>query len=286
MISARDLPDVMEQWAPPAQVASTGIASLDRLTAGMAPGRVWLVVGNPGEGRTTLLAQWAAAIARVPDQHVHLVAPREMPHAIAARLHSMLGLVPLDHLTSGRDDESEQRTVRLERARERLEASSMSVYARGDDAYVPEVHPWRAAAVPTAIVLDDADMVSGLTPLRVREYAEASMFVLLSLPRAAVFASPGGSVDLDPSWARVADVVLEVEHRGVGTPSEPRPGEADLHVHYNRHGYVRTVAVQHQAHFSRFVEMGLPARREPFSHERGSEVQGSPHALAQGPAGP
>lgn len=254
MITAHEMPQVLARCAFPEPVASTGFAVLDLITTGMVPGRVWIVVGKPGEGRTTLLTQWAAAIAGQPDQHVHFVVPREAPHVVAARLHSMHGLIPLGHLTSRRHDDSAQRSVRLARAQERVESLSLSVYAMGDDVYVPEVHPWRAAARPTAIVVDDADMVSGLAVARVHEYAAASMFVLLSLPRDSVMSSVEGSADLDPRWARAADVIVEVEHRGIGTSSEPRPGEADLHVLYNRHGHVRTVPIQHQAHFSRFID--------------------------------
>ena len=65
---------------------------------------------------------------------------------------------------------------------------------------------------------------------------------------------PDNDWDVVPEWGRAADVILEVQHRHLYEPSLLRPGGADLHVRYNRHGYVRTLAVQHQAHYSRFVE--------------------------------
>ena len=285
MISAHELPELMARWTHPDPMASTGFDDLDSVTAGMVPGRVWIVMAKPGEGRTTLLVQWATAIARQPDQHVHLVTPRESLSDVAARLHALLGLIPLNHLTNGRGHRSEQDAGRLARARERIEGLSLALYAEYDEAYVPEVHPWNAAVQPTAVVVDDADMVSGLNPVRVREYAKAGKFVLVSLPRHRVMVRDAAE-DLDPGWARVADVVVEVEHRGVGSSGDPRPGEADLHVRYNRHGHLRTIGVQHQAHFSRFLDGGVGSSASSHSTaKRDTAVRESPHALASQPSG-
>jgi replicative DNA helicase len=250
MLSAQALADLPGAGEPREAMTRSGFAELDELTGGMSHGRVWLVVGRPGEGATTLLVQWAAAMAGQPGEHVHLVTGRESPQAVAARLCSMSGLIPLNRLPARLDEEAEERR---EWARQRVSALSLSLYATGDDPYVPEVHPTRAAARPTAIVIDDADTVSGVAPHRVAQWAREGKFVLLSMPRHHVL--PGGDDwDLDAGWARVADVVLEVQHRRLYEPSELRPGEADLHLRYNRHGYVRTLAVLHQAHYSRFVE--------------------------------
>jgi replicative DNA helicase len=250
MLSAQAFVDLPGGGEAREAMTRSGFAELDGLTGGMCHGRVWLVVGRPGEGVTTLLVQWAAAMASQPGEHVHLVTGRESPQAVAARLCSLSGLIPLNHLPERMEEQADERQVR---ARERVSALSLSLYATGDDSYVPEVHPTRAAARPTVIVIDDADLVSGLTPQRVAQWAREGMFVLLSLPRHHVL--PGGDDwDLDAEWARVADVVLEVQHRHLYEPSKLRPGEADLHLRYNRHGYVRTLAVLHQAHYSRFVE--------------------------------
>jgi replicative DNA helicase len=267
MLSAHALADLLVHGDPHEPMTPSGFAELDQLTGGMSHGRVWLVVGRPGEGVTTLLVQWAAAFASQPGEHVHLVTARESPQAVAARLFSMSGLIPLNKLPARLDEEAEERRAR---ARERLNDMSLSLYAMDEDSYVPEVHPTRAAERSTAIVIDDADIVSGVTPHRVGQWAREGMFVLLSMPRHHVL--PGGDDwDLDAEWPRVADVVLEIQHRHLYEPSKLRPGEADLHIRYNRHGYVRTVAVQHQAHFARFLES--PTDRSPSSRSRARSQQ-------------
>jgi len=214
----------------------------------MRPGQVWLVVGRPGEACTTVVVQWAAAVAEQDGQHVHHVTPREEPRTVAARLASMGGLIPLNHLTRGIEGVPEHAVAA---ARERVAALSLSLYAAGEDFYVPEVHPERARARPTAIAISDADLVPGVTPPWAQQRAADGQLVVLGLPRHVVHVEGGGSKHLDPAWARVADVVVEVEHRGV---SPLRPGEADLHVHYNRHGYTRTVSALHQAHYARIAQ--------------------------------
>lgn len=224
---------------------------MDDLTGGMVPGRVWIVVSVPGEGRTTLLTQWASEIAKRPGMTVHLVTPREPPAVIVTRLLAHTGRIPLDHLSPQRREEI--RPEHLTRARGLVEELSLCLYAMGEDEYVPEVHPYRAAMKPTAVIIDDADLVSGITPAAVADWAKAGLFVMLSLPRHEVMQAPWDEADLDPIWARAADVILEVRHRGL-PDGKLRPGEAELKVCHNRWGYIRTIQLLHQAHFSRFVE--------------------------------
>ncbi|KQZ70791.1 DnaB-like helicase C-terminal domain-containing protein [Nocardioides sp. Root151] len=248
MLIAEHLLAAYDAERPSAKVAPSGFTELDSLTGGMVPGRVWLLLGVPGEGRTTLMTQWAAAVAGEPGQTVHLVTPREAPWVIVSRLLSLTGLLPLDRLNEGSLDDSHQ--GKLGRAREKVQALSLCLYAQGEDVYVPEVHPGHAAMKPTAVLIDDADRVAGLTPTSLAAYAAAGLFVLISLPRHHVIGEDG---DLDSTWARVADVVLEVRHRGLPT-GDQRPGEADLHIHNNRWGPTRTIPTLYQAHFSRFVD--------------------------------
>ena len=240
-----------DDYRPDAPVAPTTCAELEELTGGMVPGRVWIVVSVPGEGRTTLLTQWAAEIANRPEMTVHLVTPREPPAVIVTRLLAYTGRLPLNHLSPARSEEI--RPEHLARARGLVEALSLCLYAMGEDNYVPEIHPFRAAMKPTAVIIDDADLVSGITPAAVADLAKAGFFVLLSLPRHQVLQAAWDEADLDPVWARAADVILEVRHRGL-PDGELRPGEAELKVCHNRWGHIRTIQLLHQAHYSRFVE--------------------------------
>lgn len=237
---------------PADPLAATGLAELDALTGGMVPGRVWILVGAPGQGRSTLVTQWAAAIAEGSDWAVQLVTPRDGSSVVASRLLSRIGRVALPHLTNHRLDPSDGERLRL--VGDRLAALNLCVFAKGDAAYVPEAAALQPQETP-AVFLDDADRISGLTPQWVAARAAAGMFVLASMPRHRVLVAPDHEADLDPTWAGVADVVLEVRHRGLPNGAI-RPGEAELHLHYNRWGYIRTISVVHQAHFSRFVESG------------------------------
>jgi replicative DNA helicase len=232
-------------------IVTSGLADLDALTGGMVPGRVWIVLGVPGQGKTTLLTQWAAAIAAQPDQAVHFVTPREKPSLIASRLLALHGRLPLDQIAAhDLELSSAQQSVV---ARERVEKLALFLYASGEDVYVPEVHPFHAKVKPTSIVIDDADLVSGLSPEVVSSCAGAGMFVLLSMPRHLLMTSSADEADLDPRWTRTADAVLEVRHRGL-PDGGLRPGEADVHIHYNRGGNLRTLPTLYQGHYSRFVE--------------------------------
>lgn len=240
---------------PEPPVSPSGFSELDSLTGGMLPGRVWIVVSVPGEGRTTLLTQWAAAIAQRSGQVVHLATPRERADVIVSRLLSLAGKIPLDRLTAG--DVADTGGERIDMARSQVCSLALYLYALDEDVYVPEVHPWRAKARPTAVLIDDADLVPGLTPERLTEYAASGLFVAISLPRHKVMTDETDEADLNPAWARAADVVMEVRHRGLPTlPGQCRPGEADLHIRQNRWGYIRTIPAHYQAHYSRFIEAG------------------------------
>lgn len=253
MLTTADLLSAYEADRPVDPIVTSGLADLDSLTGGMTPGRVWILLGVPGQGKTTLLTQWAAAIAAEPDQAVHLVTPREKPSLIAARLLALHGRLPLHRIAA--HDLGPSSAQQLAVARERVEKLSLFLYARDDDVYVPEVHPFRAKAKPTSLVIDDADLVSGLSPDIVSSYAEAGMFVLLAMPRHLLMTSTADGADLDPRWARAADIILEVRHRGL-PDGHLRPGEADVHIHHNRWGNLRTLPALYQGHYSRFVEAG------------------------------
>ena len=230
-------------------MVTTGFRELDELTGGMRPGQVWVVVGTPGQGRTTLLTQWATALAGAGDRPVQLVTPRESPQAVASRLLSRAARVSLPHLTNHRLSPTDNE--RIAAVGSRLDALDLRVFAKGEAVYIPEVDAPRSVNA-SAVVVDDADRVSGLDPKWVAATAATGVFVLLALPRHRVMVTSDRDADLDPTWADVADVVLEVRHRGLQNGAL-RPGEAEFELHYNRWGFTRTIAVQHQAHFSRFL---------------------------------
>lgn len=237
-------------------LAGTGFTELDVLTGGFVPGRVWLLVAMPGQGRSTLVTQWATAIAAEAGAHtVRLATPRDGTSVVAGRLLSRIGRVPLPYLTDPRFEVIDEGRVSL--AHDRLTAMNLSLFAQGEEVFVPEIHPLGSGEI-SAVLVDDADRVSGLTPSWVARCAAAGQFVLVSLPRHLVLMTSDRESDLDPTWAGVADAAMEIRTRGL-TDGDLRPGEAELTLHYNRWGYLRTLPMEHQAHYSRFIE--APRRR-------------------------
>jgi len=70
------------------------------------------VTSTPGQGRTTLLTQWAGALAVTQTWMTVLLCPRETPQLCASRLISGLSGVLLDRLVSGAVDASSDHDVR------------------------------------------------------------------------------------------------------------------------------------------------------------------------------
>ena len=109
---------------------------------------------------------------------------------------------------------------------------------------------------PGAVLVDDADLVAGAFPDRLRSMAESGVLVVLTLPRHLIVQGAGGERSLEPEWARIADVVVEA--RQATWPDDEgslRPGLADLIVLKNRWGPTRTVSVGFQGHYARFVDI-------------------------------
>lgn len=251
MLTASELLTIVGADRQPQPIVPSGFTKLDSVTGGMQSGRVWVVTGAPGQGMTTLLTQWAAALSGQPGQTVHLVTPREGPTRIGARLLALHGKVPLHGIASGKVQPLEEE--RLVPARTRVGSLGLRLYAAGEDTYVPEVHPDSGEPKATAIVIDDVDLVSGVSASTVESWRDSGLFVLLSLPRHLVMTNPTDEADLDFAWARAADLILEVRHRGL-SGRQVRPGEADFFIHRNRWGPPRILSVQYQGHYSRFLE--------------------------------
>ena len=77
--------------------------------------------------------------------------------------------------------------------------------------------------------------------------------MVLTLPRHLVIDSSG----LNPTWSRLADVILDIDRPDLRDKNSLRPGEADIEVVRNRWGPQRAVTVLFQGHYARFVEITL-----------------------------
>jgi replicative DNA helicase len=247
-------------------LGGSGLAGLDELTGGLLPGTVWVITGGVGEGKSTLLTQWAAALAR-SSHVVQLVCPREPAAFVASRVLAQLSGLLVGHLDHG--EVAPHDLPRLHQARELLGLLPLTVFARGGSLFTPEVDPYEGQTPPVAVLLDDADTIAGVSPARVAEYAAGGRLVVLTLPRTAVLQGTGDFAPVRERWGRISDVVIEARHHalsdlteatGETRPATLRPGEADLVVHRNRWGPTRTLHAAFQGHKARFVDLAPTAR--------------------------
>lgn len=221
----------------------TGFDRLDEGSGGFREGRVWLVTGAPGQGCSTLLNQWAVDLAVRHGWLTALCSPRDGPERVNARLRSA---VERALMSTAADEGRDAR--RLAEAEELLRAAALLV--RADTSIGPPV--WRPDAPrPRALVLDDIDlMVPTVGPQQLISAASEGNFVVAMVPRHRLVSGPNADDDLDPHWARAADLVLELrsfgrhrwhassddEHDPTGLPAVLSPGEASLIVLKNRWG--------------------------------------------------
>lgn len=225
---------------------TTGLAELDGVTGGFERGQVWIVVGSPGQGRSTLAVQWASLLAGVHGFETQLVSMRDPARKVAARLVASAAKLPELHLWHGRM--SDQDEGRLSHAKRILAAMPLLIVVPGAislaDIGMDEV------ARPEALVVDDADLAGGLFSSRVADLAASGILLVLTLPRNLVVSSDG----VDPAWSRVADVIIDIDRPDLLDHASLRPGEADLHLLRNRWGPTRAMSVVYQGHYAMFLD--------------------------------
>jgi hypothetical protein len=204
--------DALEDWrsAQPTS-SSTSFTSLDRVCGGFVPGRIWLITGTPGQGRSTLAIQWALKLATRHGMRTHLVSAREPIHLVAARLLAAASKIPVSHIWTNELTTHDE--ARLQRARLMFAESLLRIV----EPRRPSVLTWEPpqADIPDAIVIDDADLEAGAFPERLAEFAGRGVLVIATLPKHLVISAEG----IDPAWARVADHVLSVERPDVLNPN-------------------------------------------------------------------
>ena len=83
------VPDPRATRTEPTPHYGTEIAALDAVTGGgLSPGDLWLFVGAPGEGRSTLLTSIAGHLAREHRLQTYLVSTRDPARVVSGRLHA------------------------------------------------------------------------------------------------------------------------------------------------------------------------------------------------------
>ncbi len=236
-----------------APLRTTGFAGLDGVTGGFEPGQVWIVVGTPGQGRSTLATQWALLLASGHGFVTQLVSMRDPARKTAARLVASAGKVAESHMWR-REGPLQLDERAIGHARKVLSRTSLEICDPTGfsivDTDMPEV------SRPEALVVDDADLAGGIFPKRIPSFLESGMLVVLTFPRTHLMTDHG----IDLGWNRVADFIIDIDRPDMFDVLTTRPGEADLHVLRNRWGPNLSHAVAYQGHYARFVDM---AQRAP-----------------------
>jgi hypothetical protein len=175
--------------------AATGLHELDRLVGGFDVGRLWVLTSAPGQGRSTLLTQWAGVLSVEHGWLTMLHSARDEPQQCLSRLVASLARVPMSDL-GRRHGLAQAHGSRIDAAEQSLRTAPMFVDF-GREMGVPP--PWDGNAPPTprAILLDDADLV-GIPAMELRAVADKGSFIAVSLPRHLVVDRRHLDGDLDP----------------------------------------------------------------------------------------
>lgn len=248
MFTPLEAVDALRSWrSRQPDMRSTSFHALDHVCDGFVSGRMWLITGTPGQGRTTLAIQWALHLATRHRIRTDLVSVREPVHLVAARLLAAASNVPVSHLWA--DEIATDDHAKLRRAQAMLaDAPLRIVQPRQPSVLTWEPHP---RDLPEALVIDDADRDEGATPERLAALAEQGLLVIATLPRSEVISSEG----IEPVWARATDHILDIERPDLLDPNSHRPGEADFNLVRNRWGPQTATTVAFQGHYARFVDM-------------------------------
>lgn len=236
----------------------TGLADLDALTWGLAPGALWVVAGDPGAGKTMFLAQ-LARVAALAGASTRFISGREDRQLVVAYWLAAQARVPLHHLLGAQLSEDELQ--RLQAARQRLQAAPLEVWTEADAEWVDAVchstpsFSWLVEGTSQrarVMTVDDVDVLLG-APLHeriraMRDWTRRACFTLVvSVPTAGVWHQG----QLDPVIGREADVVLVVQPEPLEAAAQA--GHQELSVLRNRYGPVARIPLQFQGFYAKYV---------------------------------
>lgn len=244
----------------------TGLAELDDLTGGLSPGRVWMLLGTSGAGRSILAGQIALHAAAVAHQSAVLLVGREEPQTVAMNLVSARSGVPARHLAAGILSESE--TVKVDKAIRGLQDAPLSIWCPADGSWsyegatcTSDFNVLRDKGRPgRVLVVDDVDLLLDV-PLTcllpaLRDWSRRADFTLvLTLPEEGLVVD--GRVDA--TLRRNADVVLRLSRPDHFEQAHRRMGEADLDVLSHHDGPTAQIRLAFGGFCRRFTDLPKPA---------------------------
>jgi replicative DNA helicase len=262
----------------------TGLVDLDRLFGGgLQPGTVTVVAGRPGAGKSVCLADFARAAGLRQRQPTVYFTLEMRKMQLLRRIYSAEARVPLHVLKQGGTALSDDDWARVTRVAAEISDAPLciedcpSLSISGIAATTRRLAQRKALGLVLVDYLQLMDGVAGNgNDSREREVARISrgLKVLaadLNVPvvvAAQLNRGPEQRNDKRPVLSDLresgaiesdADVVILLHRPDYYDKESERAGEVDLIVAKHRDGATDTITAAAQLHFSRFVDMALPA---------------------------
>jgi len=229
----------------------TGLSALDRILGGLCPGRLTVIAGKPGAGKTTLMLQTALTAARAGHSVVIVSCEMTEPEVCRVMLsrHAGISLSPADVLALDERTRAEQRR-RLMDAADQIAMMPIAIEYRpgissGQIRHLLRHHAQRGAKLA---VVDYIQLVDGRTrrdQSREQEVAEVAL-TLKTLAGQLGMSIVAGSQVNDAGEVREsraieqhADALIVLERADVGDVLNPPPVRTiEVQIRKNRHGAV------------------------------------------------
>jgi len=229
----------------------TGLSALDRILGGLCPGRLTVIAGKPGAGKTTLMLQMALTAARSGSPVIIVSCEMSEPEVCRTLLsrHAGISLSPADVLALDERTRAEQRR-RLMDAADQIAVMPIAIEYRPGISVSQLRHLLRHHSLRGAklAIVDYIQLVDGRTRRdqnREQEVAEVAL-VLKTLAGQLGMSIVAGSQVNDAGEVREsraieqhADALIVLERTDVGDALNPPPVRTiEVQIRKNRHGAV------------------------------------------------
>jgi replicative DNA helicase len=229
----------------------TGLSALDRILGGLCPGRLTVIAGKPGAGKTTLMLQMALTAARSGSPVIIVSCEMSEPEVCRTLLsrHAGISLSPADVLALDERTRAEQRR-RLMDAADQIAMMPIAIEYRPGISVSQLRHLLRHHSLRGAklAVVDYIQLVDGRTrrdQSREQEVAEVAL-TLKTLAGQLGLSIVAGSQVNDAGEVREsraieqhADALVVLERADVSDVLNPPPVRTiEVQIRKNRHGAV------------------------------------------------
>jgi len=246
----------------------TGLSALDRILGGLCPGRLTVIAGKPGAGKTTLMLQMALSAARAGHSVVIVSCEMSEPEVCRVILsrHAGISLSPADVLALDERTRAEQRR-RLMDAADQVSRMPIAIEYRPGISVSQLRHLLRHHALCGAklAIVDYIQLVDGRTRRdqnREQEVAEVALALKTLAGQLGTSIVAGsqvndaGEVRESRAIEQHADALIVLERADVGDVLNPLPVRmVEVQIRKNRHGAVGKLQLGFHAAKASFAEV-------------------------------